>query len=171
MDGQLFLREPSARGPVSCPRVAAACQRLCCAAVRAPLGALHRLRAFFCGVRWRHGCKSFITPNKLERESADERIRWVKHARVKHPLCNILSETGRPGSATLIADNGISCYYKPPALCLLWPRLLPAWTLSLLPPLVSCDQSGTARAHSAPTGPVWDVTQYWGVRGEKQQYI
>lgn len=90
VDGQLFLCEPSARRPLFCPRVAAACQRLCRASVRAPLRALHRLRAFLWGIRWRHGCKSFITPNKLVRQSADKRTMWVKHARVKHPLWNVL---------------------------------------------------------------------------------
>lgn len=68
-------------------------------------------------------------------------------------------KTGRPGSATLTVDYAISYYHKPPVLCL---RLTPTgpWTVSLLPPLVSCDQRGSARAHSAPAVhvrgvPVW----------------
>lgn len=89
MDGQLFFCEPSARSSLLSLRVAAACQRLCCASVRVPLRTPHQVRAFFCGVRYRHGNRSLITPQTQRRESADERsareLRW-NHARVKHLL-------------------------------------------------------------------------------------
>lgn len=89
VDAQLFLRQPSARRSLFSLRVAAACQRLCCASVRAPLPTLHRVRAFFWGIRYRHGYRSLITPHTQERESAEERSARImrgNHARVKHLL-------------------------------------------------------------------------------------
>lgn len=99
MDGQLLLRQPSARRPVLSPRLAPVCQRLCYASVRAPLRTLHRVRAFFRGICDRHGYRSLIPPHTQKRESADERSARVM--RVNHALLEMFFSLHGDGASRM----------------------------------------------------------------------
>lgn len=174
VDGQLFLGEPSAWRPVFALRVAAACQRLCRASVRAPLRTLHRVRAFFWEIRHRHGYRPLTTPHTQERQSADERSARgprVNHARVKQLLEMFFSlhRRGIPGKLHWsVIKEWVNITHQ---LYFVYfcHTLTGPWTVSLLPHLVSCDQRVTARLNSAPTVhitavPVWQERIYTFLR-------